>query len=285
MSKMKSLGIGGITVPLMLAAAWLSFYDCGTVAADYSFSMDRFEVSGQVNESDEFNDDVVDPLDWVIHDPTVEESDGFVSFSNPGTIESGVLDGFNYLVEMSFIGSKYDSRFVVENGSGDFTGISRWAPIIPGLNQWYKMQVGYELQKDPHEAINIGVCVANWDSDFAGIMGINPGFGISFYRSGENRNWQHFPISESDITGDVLLKLYFEDASDKFTPYFSLDGGVTFQNPFVSIDWGITTTGHYEWYFSGEAIELQVIPVPGAIVLGSLGLSFVGWKLRKRKEL
>lgn len=28
-----------------------------------------------------------------------------------------------------------------------------------------------------------------------------------------------------------------------------------------------------------------VVPVPGAVILGSIGLSFAGWKLRKRKEL
>jgi len=237
----------------MLAAAWLPFYECSTAAADYSFYLDRFEISGQVSESDEFNDGVVDP--WVIYDPVVEESDGFVSFSSPGTIEDWVLDGFYYLAEMSFIGSGHQSPFVVENGAGDFTGISRWKPIIPGVNQWYEMQVGYELQQDPHIAIDISVGVANWDSEFAGIMGINPGLGISFYLSGENFIWQHILIDEDEIGDAILLSLVFNDNTDQFTAGFSLDGE-PLQYLFDPIGWGQATPGHYQWYFSGQAIEL-----------------------------
>jgi hypothetical protein len=31
-------------------------------------------------------------------------------------------------------------------------------------------------------------------------------------------------------------------------------------------------------------IDMNILPAPGAVVLGSLGLSFAGWKLRRRKE-
>ena len=258
MSKRKSLRIGGTIVHLMLAAAWLSFYDCGVAAADYSFYLDRFEISGQVSESDEFNDGSVSP--WVIYDPVVEESGGFVSFSSPGTIEEGVLDGFYYSAEMSFIGSGHQSPFVVENGAGDFTGVSRWAPIIPGVNQWYEMQVGYEVQQDPHKSIDISVGVANWDSEFAGIMGIDPGLGISFYLSGDSFIWQHILIDASNITGDIFLSLDFDDNTDQFTAGFSLDGGANYQYFPDLIGWDQPTPGHYEWYFSGQAIlELQPI--------------------------
>ena len=270
MSKRKSLRIGGTIVHLMLAAAWLSFYDCGTAAADYSFELDRFEISGQVSESDEFDNDVVDP--WVIHDPTVEESGGFVSFSSPGTIEGGVLDGFSYLAEMSFIGSGYPSPFDVENGKGDFTGISRWDNIVPGVNQWYEMHVGYELQQDPHVGINIGVCVANWDSEFAGIMGIDPGLGISFHGRREgNFVWQHILISEDDLTNAnaILLKLDFYDDDDEFRAGFSMDGGANYQYFPELIGWDRDTPGHYEWYFGGESIELQASPVAIDIKPGS----------------
>jgi hypothetical protein len=235
----------------MLAAACLSFYDCGTAAADYSFYLDRFEISGQVIASDEFNDGSVSP--WVILDPVVEESGGFVSFSSPGTIESGVVDGFYYLNEMSFIGSGYPSPFVVENGQGDFTGVSKWKPIIPGVNQWYEMQVGYE----PHD---ISVGVANWDSEFAGILGIPSGLGISFYLSGDSLVWKHILISEDDLTNanSILLKLDFYDDTDEFRAGFSLDGGVSYQYFPDLIGWDQPTPGYYEWYFSGQALELAM---------------------------
>jgi len=211
---------------------------------------------------DEFNDGVIDP--WVIYDPTVEESGGFVSFSSPGTIEDGVLDGVHYLNEMSFICSGYSSPFVVENGQGDFTGVSRWKPIIPGVNQWYEMQVGYDVQQDPDKSIDISVGVANWDSEFAGILGIPSGLGISFYLSGDSLVWKHILISEDDLTNAnaILLKLDFYDATDEFRAGFSLDGGANYQYFPEPIGWDQPTPGHYEWYFSGQAIELQAIPTP-----------------------
>ncbi|MFX0201653.1 MAG: hypothetical protein ACFFCW_36530 [Candidatus Hodarchaeota archaeon] len=262
MSKRISLRIERTIIHLMLAATWLLFYDCGTAAADYSFYLDRFEVSGNLPVSlvDEFDDGFVSP--WVIYDPYVEESGGFVSFSSPGTIEDGVLDGFYYLIEMSFIGSGHQSPFVVENGAGDFTGISKWKTIIPGVNQWYEMQVGYE-------GIDISVGVANWDSEFADIMGIDPGLGISFYLGGDGFvNCQHILISEDDLknTNDILLRLDFYDDTDEFEAGFSLDGGANYQYFPDRIGWGQDTPGHYEWYFSGQSIELQIIqPSPVAI--------------------
>ena len=35
----------------------------------------------------------------------------------------------------------------------------------------------------------------------------------------------------------------------------------------------------------GEIEELAIVPIPSAVLLGSIGLSLAGWKLRKRKEL
>jgi hypothetical protein len=261
-----------IGVVFMLAVAWLAFYGSGTAVADYSFYLDRFDVSGQVNVSDEFDDGVVAP--WEIFDPTVVETGGRVSFSSPGTIESGVLDGVNYIVEMSFIGSEYLSPFDVENGAGDFTGISRWDAIVPGINQWYAMDVVYEVQQEPHIGISVSVGVANWDSDFAAIMGIEPGLGISFYRDEEDLLWRHILISEAQLTSAdaILLKLDFYDDTDEFRAGFSLDNGVTYQYFPELLGWEQDTPGHYYWTFSGEAIELQAIePLPVAIDIKPCG--------------
>lgn len=279
MSQKKSIQFEGTVLYLILAAICLLFYDCGTAAADYSFYLDRFDVSGQVDESDEFDDDDIKP--WEIYDPTVVENGDFVSFSSPGTVINGVVNDVPYLNEMSFIGSGTSSEFAVSNDAGDFTGISKWEPIIPGVNQWYEMQVGYELSGDPYKSIDISVGVANWGSDFASIMEIAPGLGITFYFSGDTLGWKHILVDEDDFSsaGAILLSLDFYDDSDDFRAGFSLDGGANYTYFSERIGWDQETPGNYEWYFSGQTIEL--VPVPGAVLLGMLGLSVAGVKLRK----
>lgn len=130
------------------------------------------------------------------------------------------------------------------------------------------MQVSYEVQQEPHIGIDISVGVANWSYDFAAIMGIEPGLGISFYRSADNFLWWHIPISETELTSAdaILLRLDFYDDADEFGAGFSLDGGVTYQYFPERLGWDQPTPGHYEWYFSGQVIELQIVePRPVAI--------------------
>jgi N-acetylneuraminic acid mutarotase len=234
----------------------------------YTFSMDRFGVVGNLpgDMADEFHDGIVSP--WVIYDPTIVESGGQVRFSSPGAIDEGVYNGHHVRSQMSFIGSGFESPFNVANGAGDFTGLSQWAPIVPGQNQWYEMQVGYELTQEPHRGIDISVGVANWDPVYANLFGIPSGLGISFYLGGDmaldDHVWQHAPIAETDITGEIFLRLDFDDDTDHFTAAFSLDGGLTYQSPFAPIGWGMPTPGHYEWYFSGQDIDIQAIPEPSS---------------------
>ena len=234
-------------------------------AASYSFSMDRFEVTGNVpdNQIDEFDDGNLSPW-WMIHDPTVVESDGLVTFRNPGTIEEMLLGELYIKSEMTYMAWETSNPFLVENGAGNFTAVSTWVGIVPGENQFYTMHAGYTLEEQPpHEGIDLGFMVANWDTTMAHFFGIPAGLGILFYRSGPSEQWvfQHIAIDKKVITGDILLRLKFKDAKDQFKAAFSLDSGVSFRTFPDPIDWGMKTAGYYTWSFGAESWEVRPIPV------------------------
>jgi hypothetical protein len=257
-------------------------------AADYSFSVDSFQVTGNlpVNLVDDFDDGVVAP--WWIHDPTVVESGGMVTFSTPGTIEQNSFNGITIVNELSNIGSRGISTFFdVQNGAGDFTGLSRWVATVPGENQFYGMGVAYELQQEPHKGVGIHLDVTNWDTVFANLLGIPEGLSITFQRTGgiptSDFIWQGIPISESDITGDILLSMNFDDTNDQFTADFSLDGGATFQSPFAPLDWGMETPGKYGWHLSGQS--LTIVPEPISSTLFIVGGATLGLRRFRKKRI
>lgn len=254
-------------------------------AADYSFSVDSFQVTGNlpVNLVDEFDDGNVAP--WVIYDPTVVESGGLVTFSTPGTIEQHSFNGMTIVNELSNIGTGGFSPFNVQNGAGDFTGLSTWVPTAPGENHFYGMNISYELQQEPHQGIGINLDVTNWDTYFANLLGVPEGLSITFQRSGDipmsDMIWQGISISESDITGDILLKMNFDDATDQFTADFSLDSGATFQSPFAPLDWSMETPGQYEWHLSANS--LTIVPEPISSTLFIIGGATLGFRRFRKK--
>jgi hypothetical protein len=201
-----------------------------------------------------------------------------------------VFDPYYIVQEGTFIGSSLSSPFKVKDGEGDFAATSSWVATVPAENEWYQMTLKYVLQQEPRRTISIVVAVANTGTVFANWWGIPSGLGIEFRRAGripfEDFIWQHVPIAEGDITGDILLRLNFDDTADQFTAEFSLDGGATFQSPFVPIGWGREEPelGEDEWGFSGQSIleirAIPAIPAVGWLVLALLLPLTALWMLR-----
>jgi hypothetical protein len=233
MSRKDSLGIGRSIRLWTLAMLWLAVGAEATAAASYSFSLDRFETVGNLpgNAVDEFDDGVVD---WEVHDPTVVEADGLLTFSNPGRIVPFDLPACSGHTEMSYASPPGDP-FVVQNGAGDFVGIARWSQAIPGAGQFFTMNFGYDVEGDNFGEGSLQLWnFSPWLADCLGIpsAGLHVVWGLD---SETDTDYEVFAVSASDITGDVIFEMTFHDTDNEMSGRFSLDGGSSYQAPSEAI--------------------------------------------------
>lgn len=92
------------------------------------------------------------------------------------------------------------------------------------------------------------------------------------------------------ISGGRVNHLYgYVDSSITFYGYdFMAMDGLTLVDGYVLGTGRLAGKWFNGTYFSTDILEnrgtIMVIPAPGAFLLGTLGLSFAGWKLQKRKK-
>ena len=201
----------------------------------FSSSVDRFEIDGNVFGSpdgaldfvDEFDDGVLGP-DWAPLLGTAVETGGVVVLENPGTdisIGSLVLDVSNIELDTD-----------VEDGGGNFTATSYWLPVVPGTDDEFHMQtygVGSLIEAAGLSFENQSAAsAATLPGSLAG-----PAIVEQLTRIGGDNLTTRFevPVDPGAITGRIVFRLSFDDATNLLTGSFSLDGGATFQSPFPPI--------------------------------------------------
>lgn len=273
LSVIRALVIGGL------------FIVAGRVAATpYAFSVDQIMLQGNVPgfAVDDFDDGIIAP--WAISFPTVVESGGVVTLSNPGKIDISLFD--NYLVSEEESVLRLNDNLGVIDGAGEFVVQSKWLPIVPAQDQFFSMctfldnPFGVEL-----ESINIGIF--NIDPLLADLFGVPAGLTIFFEESFEEPDMeirQLFPVAAEDIRDNILFSLYFDDSNDLFTGEFSLDGGATFQSPFDPIYVDMSEVVFSGWAFNAVSHDIQAVPEPSTLLLmttGLAGLGFARWKKMK----
>ncbi len=239
--------------------------------APYAYPLDLFELSGNSmgTITDDFNDGIVDPNIWDIDDPAVIESGTTATFQNPGTVDTVVLGTINIQAEMSYV----NSRFSMFEGLGSYDVISQWSPVIPGTNQFYTMDLSSLSTGQPDENVVIGV--ANFEPAIAAFFGAPSGpmifFGWDNDAQAGNFDFQGYSFTSGDVTGDIILRLAFDDTTNLFSGSFSLNGGSTFFNPFTDV---ASQTGELlteaELSLGGESWE--VVPIPSSLVLMFFGI-------------
>jgi hypothetical protein len=132
--------------------------------------------------------------------------------------------------------STVESTAEVAKGVGDFVLATYWAPTpLPANRQFFFQVYGTSPVIEA-----IGLTVSNMDAATAPSSGLPEGYSVQFTRVFPVGNQEPpvtfvVPIDPIAITGPIVLRLSFEDATDLMTGSFSLDGGVTFQSPFPAI--------------------------------------------------
>ena len=94
-------------------------------AAPFAFSVDRFQVTGNlpVNAVDEFYDGYLSP--WIVDNGTAIEGSGVLTLTNPGDINTIQIDNFFITQEESEVYIA-NTPFMVADGAGDFVATSTW---------------------------------------------------------------------------------------------------------------------------------------------------------------
>jgi hypothetical protein len=234
----------------------------GSGFASYEYQVDSFEIIGNLpgNAIDEFDDDVLDG--WCIAAPTVVEANGVVTLMTPGALRCEVnFPGITLELERSTLETCDSSRFRVQGGSGDFTATSRWVSAVPEQNELYGMGLFYDVL-DVDKDINLRIY--NVEPAIADAVGVPSGLAMWFEKyegSGPVGDIQAVPISEKDITGDVLLRLIFDDDANEIMAEFSLDGGMTFRCPFLPFTSNLDMAGSADWGL--DAFGVRVISACG----------------------
>jgi len=223
----------------------------GEKSGTFAYSVDQFELVGNlpVYGFDGFADG--DVLPWVIEEPTVEEAGGFLTLSTPGVFFGPYqIGGVWFQSERSSVRTDNDPRFNVVDGQGDFTATSKWAGAAAVEGTFYGMAL---WSRRGGTSYHTDLSMSNVEARIANALGIPPGLAIIL--SSDNTGvyeFQGFSISASDITGPVFLRLSFDDAANLISGSFSLDGGDSYLAPFSSVSSNLTSANQMEWFLEAE---------------------------------
>jgi hypothetical protein len=223
----------------------------------FSSSVDRFEVDGNtfgaedgtLDFVDEFDNGTIAP-DWSPLLGTNVESGGVVTLKNPGT---------DYTIgSVSVDVSNIENEDPVVDGSGDFTATTYWVPSLPATDQEFHFQL-YELGSVIEAAgLSVGSASAAVPPGVVGpsiTMAVTQVLGGSFNQSAS------VSIDPNDITGQIVLRISVDDATNMMTGSFSLDGGATFQSPFPPMP-VFVGVDEYEFLLGAGVIESNIGPTP-----------------------
>jgi hypothetical protein len=243
----------------------------------FEYRAERFEVSGNLPGfiADEFDDGIVSP--WTPRFGTIYEENGHMVLTDPG-VHSIFPGAPNIILDRSDVDAP--ATYNVQDGFGDFTAISEWLPVIPDLpGGLYGTMMMNPLSPTTVETIslhvlNISQAIVD-ESPHGGVAGLQIAQSRLVFETGGNTGTvtyqENHLFDPVDLTGNVVMRLSFNDSNNQMTQSFSLDGGSTFHSPFTPIpttlDAGIAPA---RWQLIGDPATL--IPEPSTALLLSTGL-------------
>lgn len=253
-------------------------------ATTFAYDIERFSASGNHVGTfvDEFDDGVL--TNWTVKGTAVE-SGGVVTLSDPG-YPLQLLNqstGLDLTLESSQI--QQSGIPVMQDGYGDFTLEVAFSHVI--LPQDHYLGLGFGLGGQI-----VAVTYANWGTEIAANSpGVSSGFGFTLHDledvtvvssqiTASSIATQQVLTTSGAITGDIVLRLSFDDASNVFTASASQDGGFNY------IDIGQTTAYDTDWFgyfnITADPREIAVVPEPTTGLLTMLGLGLLALGVEPR---
>jgi len=282
-------------VALLVATPWLGARAAETV---FDYRVDRFQVTGQVNFADDFDDGDIVP--WTLGIGTRVDTGSELSLRSPGlfmpdfwSFVTGSSSAPGIDVSLARLGVP---AFQVSAGSGDFTAVSRWTtlPTAPAgsIGGFYSMSIHMAGPTLPGECIHppnptqapavartFTIAMRDFNAvpaPYAGptglAMGLNETVVCVFDPSDPTKNQLDIHAPETaavtlPVTGDVVLRLDWNDVLGRMTPMYSVDGGTSFQTPFASRPYAFSNASFQLLGDSVVATGVPVMDVLGRVLL------------------
>jgi hypothetical protein len=178
---------------------------------------------------DEFDDGMLAPS-WNVLIGTANEAGGAAICHDPGfSVQLGPTQ-----FEISTIENEVHE---IEDGAGDFTATSYWAATLPAVDREFHLQL-YAISPIIEAA---GLSVNNLSPQIAAQQNVPAGSSISqtltngFGPGFSTLQSDSVAISPGSVTGQIVLRMTLDDATNMLTCSFSLDGGTTFASPFPPV--------------------------------------------------
>ncbi len=290
---------------LTLLAALPGVADAAQTVFDYR--VDRFEVSGQASFVDEFNDSLLSP--WSIGAGTAVDTGLELSLRSPGVFMPSFWSFITSSPTAPGIEVSNTSlavpAFQVSSGAGDFVTTSTWTtlPTAPpgSIGGFYSMSITMPGLPLPGECIHppsatpapvvvrtftialrdFNTVVAPYVGPAGLAMGLTENVVCVFDPLDQSKNEMDSHTPEATgvagpVTGDLILRLSWNDVVGEMTPSYSVDGGASFQTPFAARPVSFTNAS---FQLLGGSVVVDSVPAmgfPGRLLLVVMIFAIVG---------
>ena len=295
---------------LALACAALVAGSARAGHTNFDYRVEGFLVTGQVAFGDTFEDGILAP--WNPGVGTASEIAGELSLRSPGL---DMPDFWDFVATPSAPGLDVSnvqlSGFPVSSGSGDFVASAGWTtlPSVPAgsIGGFYALSITAVAPPLPGEcnhppfggpaplaARTFAVAMRDFAIVPAPYVG-PPGLAMGLNQQvvcihdpldpSQNRSDSHAPEAAAvavPVTGNIVLRLSWDDTAGEMTALYSVDGGSSFLTPFAARAHSFTNAS---FQLLGDPVTPPAVPVmssvPGAL-LAACVLGIPLWALRRR---
>ncbi|MGH7787231.1 MAG: hypothetical protein ACRERC_10225 [Candidatus Binatia bacterium] len=237
----------------------------GALADSYDYTVDRFELDGNVHGALDGTPDLVEDFDDGTMGPVFtsaasmpHESGGLLHLASPGIFVA--IPGVTPV--------RFETTAVVQNswmtgiqvGSGDLVARIVMPAQTIGANDAINLLV---QSMDDDGLYYAGVSIVNFNTSLATLSDPPVTPGLSIFAHQEKLNYvtgnqqlilEDESIEGAPVTGDIVLELHYDDATETVTPRYSLDGGATFAGSFSPLPIE-TSSGTATFYLAAVAHE------------------------------